>query len=65
MEYEYEIPNWYLPIRAINNIVHVPFPKYIFKEVQDYIAPKDIVVAAGWTLIFLWSTYALIKKRDA
>lgn len=64
MEYEYEIPNWYLPVRAINNIVHVPFPKYIFKEIQDYIALKDIAVALVWTAIFLWSTYALIKRRD-
>ena len=65
MQYEYELPTWYLPMRAINNLIEVPFPKYIFREVQDYVAFVDVAVVLGWTSIFCLISYLLIKRRDA
>ena len=64
MEFEYKLPVWYFPIEAINNIVRVPFPKYIFREVQDFVAFQDIIVAGAWTGIFLYLTYRLTITRD-
>ncbi len=64
MKFQYDLPIWYFPIQSISNIVRMPFQKYIFKEVQDFIALQDVLVACGWTSIFLFSTYLLIQKRD-
>jgi len=64
MKHEYELAIWYFPIRAINDIIHVPFGKYLFMEVQDYVSLGELSVAGGWSLLFIWLTYLLIKKRD-
>jgi len=64
MKYQYELPVWYFPITSFGNLVRLPFEKYIFREVQDYVALQDVLVASGWTAIFLYLTYLLIKKRD-
>ncbi len=64
MQYEYKIANWYLPMRAINNLIHVPFQKYAFMEVQDYVAWVDVLVVFGWTGIFLLLSYWILKTRN-
>jgi len=64
MYYEFKLPVWYLPVKSINNLIRLPFGKYIFREVQDYIAIKDVFVALGWTAIYIGCSYFLIKKRD-
>jgi hypothetical protein len=64
MKYEAEVATWYFPVRAINNLIEVPFGKYIFQEVQDFVAIQDLAVAAGWAAIFIWLSYLLTVKRD-
>jgi len=64
MKYEMEVQTWYLPMRAINNLIHIPFGKYVFQEVQDYVKWTEVLVAGGWALIFIWLTWLLISKRD-
>ncbi len=54
----------FFPIRAINNLIHVPFQRYVFMEIQDYIAWKDILIVIGWLGIFQLSIYSLLRKRD-
>lgn len=34
----------FLPIRALNNLIHVPFQRYVFMEIQDYVALKDTFI---------------------
>jgi ABC-type transport system involved in multi-copper enzyme maturation permease subunit len=64
MKHEYELATWYFPIRSVNNLIHVPFGKYIFQEVQDYVALTDLLAAGAWAGIFIWLTYLLIQRRD-
>ena len=64
MKHEYELATWYFPVRAINNIIHVPFGKYIFQEVQDYVTWSEMLVAGGWACVFICLTYVLITRRD-
>ena len=64
MTHEYKLATWYFPVRAINNLIHMPFGKYIFREVQDYVALKEVAIAGGWAMLFVWLTYLLITKRD-
>ncbi len=54
----------YLPIRALNNLIHVPFQRYVFMEIQDFIAWKDILIVIVWLGIYHLSIYKLLDKRD-
>ncbi len=54
----------YLPIRAINNLIPIPFGKYAFQEIQDFVAIKDVVVVLLYLGSFAWLNYWLLKARD-
>jgi ABC-type transport system involved in multi-copper enzyme maturation permease subunit len=53
-----------LPLKAMNNLIHMPFKKYILREVQDYVALKDIVIVLAYMSLFIWLIYLLLRKRD-
>lgn len=52
------------PLKAINNLIHMPFGKYALREVQDYVAPVDIVIVLAYMALFIYCIYLLLKKRD-
>lgn len=52
------------PLRSINNLIHMPFGKYILREIQDYVAFGDILMTMGYMVIFIICIYLLISKRD-
>jgi ABC-type transport system involved in multi-copper enzyme maturation permease subunit len=52
------------PLKSINNLIHMPFGKYLLREVQDYVAMKDIVIVLLYTAIFIYCIYLLLKNRD-
>ena len=54
----------YFPIRALNNLIHVPFQRYVFMEINDFIAWKDILIVVAWLGIYHLSIYKLLDKRD-
>jgi ABC-type transport system involved in multi-copper enzyme maturation permease subunit len=54
----------FLPIRALNNLIHVPFQRYVFMEIQDYIAWKDTLIVLGWLAFYLLGIFKLLDKRD-
>ncbi len=54
----------YLPIRSLNNLISVPFQRYVFMEIQDFIAWKDVFIVLGWLIIYQFSIYKLLDKRD-
>ncbi len=54
----------FLPIRALNNLIRVPFQRYVFMEIQDYIALKDVLIVLGWLALFLLGIFKLLDKRD-
>lgn len=54
----------YFPIKALNNLIRVPFQKYVFMEIQDFVAWKDILIVLAWLVIFQLSIYRLLDKRD-
>ncbi|MDX1476214.1 MAG: ABC transporter permease [Saprospiraceae bacterium] len=65
MEFNYELEVWYFPVKSINNLIHIPFGKYIFREVQDFVSLREIGVATFWMVLWIFLTYQLIRKRDA
>ena len=54
----------YFPIRAINNLIPVSYHKYAFREVQDFVAIKDVVVVGLYLIGFTFLNYRLLKTRD-
>lgn len=59
--------NWFLnalPINAINNLVPMPFPRYILMEIQDYVSLQSVLIALGWYLICLAINYRILVKKD-
>jgi ABC-type transport system involved in multi-copper enzyme maturation permease subunit len=59
--------NWIkglFPSKSISNLIHMPFGKYALREVQDYVAFKEIVIVLVYAALFVWLIYLLLKKRD-
>ena len=54
----------FMPIKAMNNLISVPFQKYWFRETQDYVSLKAIFVVGAWLSFFVGMSYLLLKKRD-
>ena len=54
----------YFPINALNQLIPVPFPKYIFREIQDYVSWKAIFISTGWLIIYVLLITFTLNKRD-
>jgi ABC-2 type transport system permease protein len=52
------------PLKAINNLIHMPFGKYALREVQDYVSVKEIGIVTIYIIVFTWLIYLLLRKRD-
>ncbi len=53
-----------LPLKAINNLIRLPFKKYILREVQDYIAWDDLIIVCIYIIILTLAIYLILRKRD-
>jgi ABC-2 type transport system permease protein len=54
----------YLPLHAINNLVRVPFQRYAFMEIQDYVAWADVGVVIIYCFLFIYLSYLTLVKKD-
>jgi len=65
----------FFPLEAMANLIKEPFTrlsavKTVAKQVgedlsKDFsVQPLDIIIVVGWTFIFIYLSYALLKKRD-
>jgi ABC-type transport system involved in multi-copper enzyme maturation permease subunit len=54
----------YFPVRAIHNIIKVPYQRYFFLEIRDYITIDSVVVLLIYAGLFVYLTFLLLKKRD-
>lgn len=53
-----------LPVKSINALIHNPFPKYVFMEIQDWIAFPELALVIAYGALFYWATIRLVVKRD-
>jgi ABC-type transport system involved in multi-copper enzyme maturation permease subunit len=53
-----------LPLKAINNLIHMPFGKYALREVQDYVAFKEVLIVLFYAALFIYLIHLLLQKRD-
>jgi hypothetical protein len=54
----------FFPIKSLNNLIAVPYPKYIFLKVQDYVAFVDIIIVAGWLVVYNALILIILRKKD-
>ncbi|MES2732673.1 MAG: ABC transporter permease [Bacteroidota bacterium] len=54
----------FLPIKALNNLIPSPFPRYLFQEIQDYVAWDAILIVMAHLVIYIFLCYRLLAKRD-
>ncbi len=52
------------PLRSINNLIHLPFSKYLLRETQDYVALQDLGMALLYASLFVYLIFLVLKKRD-
>ena len=53
-----------LPVTSINKLNSLPFRKYAFMEVQDYVDLKELGVVLLYGLVFYLATVRFTVKRD-
>jgi ABC-2 type transport system permease protein len=54
----------FFPLESISNLVPLPFARYAFQEIQDYVAPGALLIAIVWTFLFNYFAYLRIRKAD-
>ena len=54
----------YFPVKSMNNLIDVPFGRYIFKEINDNVSIKVLLISFGWFVIYLSGIVFILKKRD-
>ncbi len=54
----------FLPVLTINKLNSVPFTKYAFQEIQDYVKLKELVLVLVYMVVFYLGTVRLTVKRD-
>ena len=54
----------FFPVYAINNLIDVPFPRYIFREIQDNILWHEWLIATTWLCVFTFLIVLILNKRD-
>lgn len=54
----------YLPLESLSNLVPVPFQRYAFQEIRDYLTVSSIAIALAWTVLFNYFSYLRLKLAD-
>jgi len=54
----------YFPIKSLNNLIPVPFPRYFFQEIVDDVPMNAVAISTVWLSFYLGSIYFLLSRRD-
>ncbi|MEJ2594308.1 MAG: hypothetical protein P8100_04110 [bacterium] len=54
----------YFPIRSLNNLIPIPYSKYIFMEIEDNVPLSAVWISTGWFAIFLSLIFLKLNKKD-
>ncbi|MBS1489748.1 MAG: hypothetical protein JSS93_04425 [Bacteroidetes bacterium] len=54
----------FFPMQAISNLVALPFARYAFQEIQDFVAISAVVIALGWAFLFNYFSYLKLTRAD-
>lgn len=54
----------FFPIKSLNNLISVPFGRYVFMEIEDNVSIKALIIASGWFVFYLSSIFYILNKQD-
>ena len=54
----------FFPMRSIWNLIKIPYQRYAFQEIQDYLLFSTVAIVMGWIIIFNYLSYLKLKKSD-
>lgn len=54
----------YFPMESISNLVPLPYARYAFQEIKDYVSFQSVAIALAWTFIFNYISYWRLKRAD-
>ena len=54
----------FFPMQSISNLESLPFARYAFQEIQDYVSLTAVLIVVGWTFLFNYFSYLKLKKAD-
>jgi len=59
-----EVIGEYFPMQANANLIEIPFPKYIFQEIQDFITLESILVVVVYVGLYYLAVSRKLTKSD-
>lgn len=54
----------FMPINSLNQLIQIPFPKFIFREITDFVPWSAVAIVSAWFMIYLTAIFLLLTKRD-
>jgi len=54
----------FFPMQSITNLVSMPFARYAFQEIQDYVSILALVIALAWVGVFNYVAYLKLTRSD-
>ena len=54
----------YFPMRSLWYLIELPYPRYAFQEIKDYVEVGSVLVVLAWTLTFNYIGYLKLKRSD-
>ena len=54
----------FLPAMSLFNLIDIPFPRYFFWEIKDYLGWKEMAIVTGWLILYTGITSRILVKRD-
>lgn len=54
----------FFPIKSLNNLIQVPYGRYVFMEIEDNVSFKALSIATAWFGFYLSSIFYILNRRD-
>lgn len=54
----------YFPMQSIWELIDIPYQRYAFQEIKDYVSPLSVFIVVAWTFLFNYFSYLKLKRSD-
>lgn len=54
----------FFPMKSLWLLIEIPYPRYGFQEIKDFIDFKSVAIVCFWTILFNYFSYLKIKRAD-
>jgi ABC-2 type transport system permease protein len=54
----------FFPMKSLWNLIEIPYPRYVFMEIRDYLTFETIAIVVFWIGVFNYVAYHHLKRSD-